>query len=37
MTPEEFIDNPTAQDNFIDRIASFLHITTDRIRIVGIK
>lgn len=35
MTPDEFVTG-NVQSNFIDRIATFLNITTDRIRIVGL-
>lgn len=36
MTPAEFVTG-NVQSTFIDRIATFLNITTDRIRIVGLR
>lgn len=37
MSKEDFLQNDDAQTRFIDRIAAFLSITFDRIRIVGIR
>lgn len=37
MTKEEFYSDSAKQTNFVDRIAAFLHISYDTIRIVGLK
>lgn len=36
MTVEDFFDNDS-RTKFVDRIASFLQISTDRLKIVGIR
>lgn len=37
MTVEEFYSDDAHQTNFIDRMAAFLNISWDRVRIVGLR
>lgn len=37
MTVDEFYSDSAAQTNFVDRMAAFLNISYDRIRIVGLR
>jgi len=36
MTVDDFLNNDTTT-NFVDRITAFLNISTDKLKIVGIK